>query len=145
MTTTTENVHKWLLEIATERGLNPEAIQPFELGLRVLLALPEGVVINVNFCQEGDGYFLLSANCLSSFLLEPDWLLWHRTLSLCELFGMEYNSGDDGYVGIALLRIRPQSKEDLLIDMNSFLVRIELAQQAFRKAASASPTGNAQG
>lgn len=145
----TNRIFKWLAEIVEEKGKNPNEVlrtDVIEGGVTLWATLLSGDVGEVSVFPSADYLVLACPNAYRGFqpLDEADWL---RSCSEYELFGNCFpgttKSGE--HLGMACLRIKPQSADELRLDLQTFLARVHLAVETFTKATSANPSGTAPG
>lgn len=124
-----------------EKGLDPKLIRRYDDSLSFDVTLPDGSVGILCIIDSHDGYWMV--HCLNALCgcLPYDNLAWYDACSDHDLIGYAYQS-DDFYVG-AGLRIKPQSTQELELELSSFVTRIGMAVKHYRtsRAEHATPTG----
>jgi hypothetical protein len=136
------NLKKLVCKVFKEKGLNPPSDN--DGVLTFISMLSDGTKGTLHLSEADDGYSTVWCSNALQTMLPIDELAWLRAANRHDLVGMA-GEVEGLHYGMASLRIRPRDGAELTRDLLTFLTRLGMAVEDFRKAVSASPTGTSPG
>lgn len=105
------------------------------------LTLDDGTVGQAFIYAAGDGYFSLGCLNVMQSLRPLNVLAWYMAAGKHDLMASAETRNDEHYA-LAALRTKPQSVDELRQELGTFVTRVGMAVDAFRKVVGASQTKN---
>lgn len=137
---TLSDLRTWLEEIVADKGLDPKKVIDMDNGemLSFNMTLNDGATGRAFILDTDDGYFALGCVDAIVSLMRFSELVWFKATSAVDLMA-SVQTGKGNYYGMASIRIKPQSVEELRQELATFVTRLGLAVEAFRNTQDHDP------